>query len=288
MVGFSQKHPLVNFIFFAFVLLCAMFLSHPAIQLTGFVLSAMCAFVFVGGKTFAKRLLLLLPLLLFTTLLNPLLSHQGNTILFFFPSGKACTLEALLFGVFAGIRMGAVLLWFVCWNAVMTSEKLVFLFGRWLPSLSLTISMGLRFVPRLLQRFREVSDAQKSLNPHSKGIRHAGRVLSAVVSWALENALDTADSMKSRGYGLPNRSSFSVFRFSVRDAILFVLMLLLGGGVLAGWLSGALQWQFYPFLSGKFDVITVVSAAAFGLLSAVPLITEGREVLQWRLSKSKT
>lgn len=67
--------------------------------------------------------------------------------------------------------------------------------------------MGLRFVPRLLRRTREVAQAQKLARPAERGwlagIRRAGRVVSIVVTWALENALDTADSMKSGGYGLP-------------------------------------------------------------------------------------
>ena len=59
------------------------------------------------------------------------------------------------------MRLGTAVLWFMGWNAVMTSDKFVYLFGRILPSLSLTLSMGLRFVPRLLRRTREVAQAQK-------------------------------------------------------------------------------------------------------------------------------
>ena len=33
-------------------------------------------------------------------------------------------------------------------------------------------------------------------------------ILSIMVTWCLENAIETADSMKSRGCGLPGRSAF--------------------------------------------------------------------------------
>lgn len=287
MSGFSRRHPIVNFIFFAFELVFAMFLEHPAIQIVGFALSAACAFLLAGGKTFLKRLSLLLPLMLFTALLNPLISHKGETILFFLPTGSACTLEAVLYGVFAAVRMGTVLLWFICWNCVITSDKFVYLFGRIVPSLSLTISMGLRFVPRLLLRFREVSDAQKCLNPQSKGLRHAGKVLSMVVSWALENALDTADSMKSRGYGLKKRTAFSVFTFTTYDAFMIAILLLLGGGVIAAWICGALSWEFYPSMRGSGNALTVISVVLYSIMSVIPILSEGKEVLQWHLSKSK-
>ncbi len=41
--------------------------------------------------------------------------------------------------------------------------------------------------------------------------------MSILVTWALENAIDTADSMKDRGYVLPGRTAFSIYRFDRRD-----------------------------------------------------------------------
>lgn len=70
--------------------------------------------------------------------------------------------------------------------------------------------------------------------------------MSIVVTWALENALDTADSMKSRGYGLPKRTAFSLFRFTLRDGICLGVLAALGGIVLAGSLTGGLKWWYYP------------------------------------------
>ena len=75
----------------------------------------------------------------------------------------------MLYGISAAVRLGTAVLWFMGWNAVMTSDKFVYLFGRILPSLSLTLSMGLRFVPRLLRRTREVAQAQKLSRPAERG-----------------------------------------------------------------------------------------------------------------------
>ena len=199
--GFARLHPLVDLTFFVLVLAFAMFLSHPAVQLAGLVCAALFA-LRCTGRGFGRRMAMLLPLMLLAAVVNPLVSHQGVTVLFRFPSGNACTLESVLYGISAAVRLGTAVLWFMGWNAVMTSDKFVYLFGRILPSLSLTLSMGLRFVPRLLRRTREVAQAQKLARPAERGwlagIRRAGRVVSIVVTWALENALDTADSMKSR------------------------------------------------------------------------------------------
>lgn len=282
MTAFARRHPSVNFIFFAFVLLLTMMTEHPAIALTS-LLSAMCfALCCVGGRRLLRQLRLIVPLMLLAGLLNPLTSHLGQTVLFRFPWGSACTLEAVLYGVFAAIRLAAVLFWFVCWNSVITSDKFLYLFGGVFPSLSLTLCMGLRFVPRLLHRTREVSQAQRCLHPDSGGIRHAGRVVSITVTWALESALDTANSMKSRGYGLRGRTAYSPYRFGIQDGIALAWIVLLGAAALTGRFSGWFSFAFYPTLDGAHSIRTVIYAVSFGLLATYPLIIEGKEALLWR------
>ena len=289
--GFARLHPLVDLTFFVLVLAFAMFLSHPAVQLAGLVCAALFA-LRCTGRGFGRRMAMLLPLMLLAAVVNPLVSHQGVTVLFRFPSGNACTLESVLYGISAAVRLGTAVLWFMGWNAVMTSDKFVYLFGRILPSLSLTLSMGLRFVPRLLRRTREVSQAQKLAQPAERGwlagIRRAGRGVSIVVTWALENALDTADSMKSRGYGLPKRTAFSLFRFTLRDGICLGVLAALGGAVLAGSLTGGLKWWYYPAPGGAAGAQAAVWTAAFVLLAAFPLIFDAKEAIQWRASRSRT
>ena len=156
--GFARLHPLVDLTFFVLVLAFAMFLSHPAVQLAGLVCAALFA-LRCTGRGFGRRMAMLLPLMLLAAVVNPLVSHQGVTVLFRFPSGNACTLESVLYGISAAVRLGTAVLWFMGWNAVMNCPiNLSYLFGRILPSLSLTLSMGLRFVPRLLRRTRETAD----------------------------------------------------------------------------------------------------------------------------------
>lgn len=57
--------------------------------------------------------------------------------------------------------LAAVVTWFSCYTAVMTSDKFVYLFGRVIPALSLVLSMTLRFVPKFQAQFRVVSEAQR-------------------------------------------------------------------------------------------------------------------------------
>ena len=101
--GFARLHPLVDLTFFVLVLAFAMFLSHPAVQLAGLVCAALFA-LRCTGRGFGRRMAMLLPLMLLAAVVNPLVSHQGVTVLFRFPSGNACTLESVLYGISAAVN----------------------------------------------------------------------------------------------------------------------------------------------------------------------------------------
>ena len=53
----------------------------------------------------------------------------------------------MLYGLASAALLSATLLWFTCYNTVMTSDKFIYLFGRVIPALSLVLSMTMRFVP---------------------------------------------------------------------------------------------------------------------------------------------
>ena len=238
-------HPAVSFAYFALVIACAMLLMHPVCLVLSTLGGGWYVARLLGGKGLRRHLLWLLPMALLAAALNPAFVHQGVTILAYLPSGNPLTLESLLYGLAAGAMLGAVALWFVCVTDVITSDKVVYLFGRVIPALSLLLSMILRFVPRFVRRLRAVAQAQRHLGRDTqtgapaRRVRSALRVFSIVVTWSLESGLITADSMRCRGYGLPGRTSFSLYRFDRRDGavalwLAFCGLYLLGGGLAGG------------------------------------------------------
>ena len=221
--AFSRYHPLVNFLFFALVLAYSMVLMHPvclAVSLTG---ALVYAGELGGRRALAGHLKFALPVLLLAAIVNPAFNHAGVTILTYLPSGNPLTLESILYGLAAGAMLCAVVLWFVCFNAVITSDKFVYLFGRVIPALSLVLSMTLRFVPLFRRQLEVVRQAQFCIGRDAscgsvwQRVRRAVTIFSIMVTWALENAIETADSMKSRGYGLRGRTAFSIYRMEARD-----------------------------------------------------------------------
>ena len=151
--SFSGYHPTVNFLYFGLVLAFTMVLMHPVSLLISLV-SALSYAVYLNGKKAVRfSLMYLMPMMLMAAIVNPALQHAAVIILTYLPSGNPLTLESIAYGVAAAILLAAVITWFSCYTAVMTSDKFVYLFGRIIPALSLVLSMTLRFVPRFQAQY---------------------------------------------------------------------------------------------------------------------------------------
>jgi len=231
------------------------------------------------GKTIRFGLVFLLPMLLLTALLNPIFNHQGGTILTYLPDGNPLTLESILYGLAAATMLIGMISWFSCFNAVFTSDKFIYLFGRIIPALSLILSMSLRLVPHFRAQLKVISNAQKCIGRDATNgnllakAKNGIRILSVMVTWALENAIDTADSMKSRGYGLPGRSAFSIYRIDRRDVTALIFLTACGIHVIAGAAMGAVQFRYFPTIKGVgANVYTVSVFMSYFLLCISPVV----------------
>ena len=108
-----------------------------------------------------------------------------------------------------------------------------------------------------------------------------------MTGWALENAVETADSMRSRGYGLPGRSTFSLYRFEQRDRALLAWLLFCGGYVLCGCLAGGLSWQYIPVLrGGTVTPFSVSLLLVYLALCLTPTLLDWKEERTWKSLRS--
>ena len=293
--AFSSYHPAVNFLYFGLVLFFTMCFLHPACLLLSLAAALRYAVCLNGRRSVRRSLRYLLPAALLAALINPAFNHQGATILTYLPSGNPLTLESIAYGLAAAALLSAVVTWFSCYTAVMTSDKFVYLFGRVIPALSLVLSMALRFVPRFQVQARAVSQAQRCVGRDvSDGsllqrLRNGVTILSILLTWCLENALETADSMKSRGYGLPGRTAFSIYRLDDRDQAALWWLGALGGYILSMWGAGGFACRYFPtFRLAPRDGWSLSGLLAFGLLCLTPVIIDRREDRQWTRLRSMT
>ena len=292
--SFSKYHPVTNLIFFIISIGFTMFLMQPVCLCLSFTVSLVTALSFNGKKTALFSLRILLPLIILTAIINPVFNHAGVTIITYLPWGNPLTLESILYGIAAAALLSSTALWFSCFNTVMTSDKLVYLFGRILPSLSLVLSMALRFVPRFNEQLREVRRAQKAIGKDiSDGtviirLKNGVKILSLMISRSLENAVDTSDSMRSRGYGLKGRTAFSLYRLSRKDALWLAIM---GTEILimfALCFGGATAYRWFPDSKGELSApYSILFYIIHSLFLLTPIIINAGEGYKWKRSASK-
>jgi len=292
--AFAGFHPAVSLAYFTAVIGLGMFLMHPVSLGVSLVCASGYAVYLLGRKALRPGLLYMLPMVLVTAAMNPLFNHRGATILTYLPNGNPVTLESAAYGIAAAVMLVSVMAWFACFNAVVTSDKLVYLLGRAAPALSLLLSMSLRFVPRLGAQIKLISAAQRGIGRDVSGgnilqrAAQGAKILSISVSWTMEHAMETADSMKARGYGLPGRSMFSIFRFCRRDVYAMAFISLCVAAVVAGALSGAYHFRYFPTIQGRWGggQTAGVFAAHFALC-VFPIIVSLKEELAWKIIRSK-
>ena len=291
---FAKYHPLVNFLYFTLVIGFSMVLTHPIAQ----VISLACAILYAvqteGKKAVRFTLKWCLPIMLLTAFMNPAFSHEGVTTLLYFPTGNPLTLESILYGVSAGVLLATVMLWFANFSRVVTSDKFIYLFGRIIPAMSLVLSMTLRFIPKFKSQLQLTVDAQKSIGRDiSEGslwhrIKIAVTVLSIMITWSLENAIETADSMKSRGYGLQGRTAFSIYRFDDRDKLAMLFLGFCGFFLLAGTMIDAFGFLYFPRIRYVgVNTVTLAFEFVYFALCIMPVVLNGAEERKWKAIHSK-
>ena len=292
--SFSEYHPFINLIYFAFTISFSLVLTHPLAQGISLVCAVIYAVSINGKKSVIFLIKYCLPMVLLTAFINPAFNHEGATTLLYFPNGNPLTLESILYGFSAGVMIITTLMWFSSFNSVMTTDKFIYLFGKVIPALSLVLSMSLRFVPKFKSQMQTVTEAQRSIGRDvSNGsllqrTKTAIHIFSIMITWSLENAIETADSMKSRGYGLKGRTAFSIYRFEERDKYALIWLSFCGLFIIAGALLNAFGFRYFPDIRyAAFDMTTIPFYCVYSALCITPVILNFKEERNWKTSVSE-
>lgn len=287
----SELDALSVTMYFICVTLIPMTAPHPWITAVSLVGSAV--FVTLRDPRGSVKVHLY-SLLLFAvlTLVNPIISHKGETILFMI-NDSPVTLESFLYGLNSAAALCSVVYWFYSFSKIMDSEKTLRVFGKLSPRAALVMSSALRYIPMIRSQYRKTKAAQKATGLYKDGniidLIHANmRVLSSVISWALENGIVTADSMAARGCGSAKRTAFTSARFGRRDVLLCLITVLLSALCWAAAGFDKLDTAFYPEVRmSESSALGALGITAYTLLAAVPSVTETVVNVRWRFLVSK-
>jgi energy-coupling factor transport system permease protein len=291
--GFRSFHPIILLLYYLFAIAALMLYQHPVFLAMATVTVLLMNFMLDGGNELKKWRAMLLVMAVLTLVLTPFFNQRGNHLLFYLFE-KQVYLEAVLQGVMISFTLVCILTLFLTFNIVITPDKFVFLFSKILPQWALLIMLSLRFVPLLRKRLLEISDVQSvkgvSLKAGSvKSRAQSGMLfLQTLLTWSLEESIQTADSMTARGYGLGQRSKYQPFIMKKRDWLACAFLLGSGFLVLFGWWLGDGVLTLLPilepvWLSGREWLYWIL----FFTMMGFPVWTEGKEMVKWKFLRRK-
>lgn len=288
----DRLHPVSAFLYFLTLLLVAMLTMHPIAVGISYLGAVTLLGTLIGIRRLLASLAYSLPLMLLIALANPIFVHRGATVLFFL-NGNPVTRESIVYGAVASVLLLSVFYWCRCYTEIFSGEKFIYLFGRAVPRLSLVLSMTIALLPRMKRRMREIDDAQRALGVYateawSDRLRARLRVLSILLTSTLEGSVETADSMRARGYGLKGRTSLSHYRFRMSDGIFLAVTLLLGVADTLLILSGVGAFDYYPRLSAVFgEPLSWLLYVLLAVLAGAAIFMEIKETVVWRILRSR-
>lgn len=302
---FKEYHPWVNVLFFISVIAFGMFFLHPAYLIISFSAAMVYDVRLKSKKALKEVFAFLLPMLIFVTAINALTGKYGQTVIYELANGGKITLEAINYGFATGVMMVSVILWFFCMNEIVTTDKLMHVFGKKAPKAALVAALALRFVPLYRKKFKEISQAQQGLGLETQSkIKNSARCVSILITWALENAIETADSMRARGYGSKKRITYSKYRKRKADIVAGVIIILLDVLILLGCFFEAMFVSYtpntivnkaglgepylIPSINLEINPLSTFQIAVLGayfILCYLPIILDVKEGLRWNKLK---
>lgn len=224
------------------------------------------------GAELARAARLAVPLVLLIVIVNPLVYREGETLLFrggeVLGYGIEITLEAIVYGGAAGLRLFVLALAFALFSATVDPDDLLRMLRRVSYRSALTASLATRLAPVLARDALRMSDAARC-RP-----RPASRtgVARAALAGALDRAIDVAAALELRGYASgrrPPRYSRPWSRHDVRVALSAGALAAVALGTRLG---GAGGFDAYPSIEVAAAPADVVACALLPLTALAPFI----------------
>jgi energy-coupling factor transport system permease protein len=258
----------------AFALVPALY-QHPLILFAaggGIYLAASLAGV---AREVRRATLIGLPVAIVIALVNPLVSNNGNTVIFRFGELLGhrfdVTSEAILFGLVAGLRVLVLIAAFGLFNAVVDPDELMRAVRRFSYRSALTASLATRLVPVLVRDATRMSEAARCrARPAPRAM-----VARAALASSLDRAVDVAAALELRGYGSaqrPARVRRPWSRHDLRVTFAAVLIALLVVGMRA---LGVGEFEPYPSPTMSMEPADLVLALALVSAGALPFAGAG-------------
>lgn len=267
--GMAKLHPVV-LLLYSLVWLVGLFCYAQSWWGLLFFAVNLLWFVWRLGKQGLPLLKWYLLLSGITFLFHLVFYHRGRRILGYL-FGQPVTVESVVYGLQMAVFLCSLLLFWQILGKIFAKEKWIYLWRPILPQTTMVFlfSGGLfaRCKTRMLEKWQVLWRADDAPEDNRVSFvsrcRKIGDCFYAFSAWSIQWALETVDSVQSRGYGISPGSSRVAYRFCGRDyfALIYSLLLWLVGvygrqigrnsGQLCFWLGFILFLLFWEGKEGR-------------------------------------
>jgi energy-coupling factor transport system permease protein len=267
--SFLQRlHPLTGVMLIITYLMAVLILKNPIYLAIIFFSILFLAYIDGCLKDVFSYLKFIIPVIILVMILNPLMSHNGDTILYKSSISVpifgvfTISLESILYGLENGVILGVVTVILGFGNLILHPDRTFGFFAKYLKKSALLMSMTIRFFPTLMNSQRNIIEVEKlrgnftSNKGFAQRIKNQGNIANILFMTSLEDAVDVSESMYSRGFGLGKRSTYFRERFRKKDLILIFLTITELVYLFYFNQNGLNNMNFYPRCDNPFAILT--------------------------------
>lgn len=264
---FSTVHPALLLVYALGAPLVTMCGRNPVFQIMAFVCGVWVNYFYLGGKGTREGMKGIFFIFLIVTAFNIILNPMGVTTLFYIGERRV-TLESAAYGCSNGLMLAAVILWFRSFTAVLPNNKFLYLFGKRFQKTGLLLSMIIKLFPETRYKIHCIQFADDTLGYEEKmslkeKLGRSMRQVSVLLEWSMEDGIETADSMKARGYGDGARTSYEEYPVTVCDKMMAAFQMIFLPAAIGTVMMQNKEFTYYPTLAWKIEDQT---AAVMGII----------------------
>lgn len=239
-------HPITAIVVFISFIISSMLFSSPIIILSLLIL-LLTAIIYFGEKQKLKYFIFIFFMFFFVSLtVNFLFTNSGSTIIFQisnipFIGFKRLSLELIVFTLTGTFRLTLLLLIFSFTSIISSEDRMMSFFSKFLKRFPLLLSFSIRLMPKLTRDYKRLehifklrgfasSNTRKTSKKKKNIIRRIKEIMNpklmsvlirTLLMNSLEDSLQYAESMQSRGFGdIKRRSSFSKDIICISDYLI--------------------------------------------------------------------
>ncbi|MCX7903760.1 MAG: energy-coupling factor transporter transmembrane protein EcfT [Caloramator sp.] len=192
---------------------------------------------------------------------NLLVNKNGGTRIFIF-GDFFITLESFYYSLFMTSRLISIMITFAFGNQIINPDDAFNIISKIFGKSSLVMSLVYRLSFSLTNQISNIKEIEFLRGNTFEGsfykrIKSYGEVVNILFLSSLEDSLELAEAMYSRGYGISKRSSYRNQNFTFRDYVIILICIILIILLTAYQILGYNSFKFFPEFDNPLKGVTM-------------------------------